>query len=86
MKRIRFTPEADGFYGAYWECKVKSREAFIMTPGDFIWQGLMPAISGLVVKFAFSAAKAFPKECRQTRTDIDKKIRSSIEKWKASID
>lgn len=49
---------------------------------ESLLKSMMPAISGLVVKFAFSAAKAFPKECRQTRTDIDKKIRSPIEKWK----
>lgn len=34
MKRTRFVPEKDGFYGAYWECKDKSRAAIIMMLGD----------------------------------------------------
>lgn len=42
---------------------------------------MLPAIGGWFVKFAFSAAKAFPKECRQTRIDIDKKIKTVIREW-----
>lgn len=30
--------------------------------------------SGLFVKFAFQAAKKYPKECCQTRKDIEKRM------------
>ena len=35
---------------------------------------MLPIGSGLFVKFAFQAAKKYPKECRQTRIDIEKRI------------
>lgn len=34
MKRQRFVPEKDGFFGAYWENKEKSNEAIIAMLGD----------------------------------------------------
>ena len=35
---------------------------------------MLPVGSGLFVKFAFQAAKKYPKECRQTRIDIEKRM------------
>ena len=34
MKHLHFEPEADGFYGAYWECKTPSDTAMIAMLGD----------------------------------------------------
>ena len=34
MKHLHFEPEADGFYGAYWECKTPSDIAMIAMLGD----------------------------------------------------
>jgi pimeloyl-ACP methyl ester carboxylesterase len=34
MKKLHFEPETDGFYGAYWECKTKSRAAMIAMLGS----------------------------------------------------
>ena len=35
---------------------------------------MLPVGSGLFVKLAFQAAKKYPKECRQTRIDIEKRM------------
>ena len=35
---------------------------------------MLPVGSGLFVKFAFQAAKKYPKECCQTRKDIEKRM------------
>lgn len=34
MKHLHFEPEADGFYGAYWESKSTSDTAMIAMLGD----------------------------------------------------
>lgn len=40
-----------------------------------------PLLVGMLVRYAFSAGKKYPKECKTTRIDIDKKLSSVIEKW-----
>lgn len=40
-----------------------------------------PLLVGMLVRYAFSAGKKYPKECKATRIDIDKKLSSVIEKW-----
>lgn len=42
---------------------------------------MLPIGSGLMIK-AFSAGKKYPRECRQTRIDIDQKVISAINAWK----
>lgn len=42
---------------------------------------ILPVGSGLFVKYAFSAAKRYPRECRETREDIDKKVRAAVDEW-----
>lgn len=42
---------------------------------------VLPIGSGLMIK-AFAAGKQYPKECRQTRTDIDEKVTRAINAWK----
>lgn len=42
----------------------------------------LPVGSGLFVSMCFSAAKRYPKECKEARIDIDRKIRSVIDEWK----
>jgi len=44
---------------------------------------MLPLGSGLFVRMAFAAAKQFPKECRQTRLDIDRRVTSAIREWKS---
>ncbi len=43
---------------------------------------MFPVGSGLFVKLAFKAAKKYPKECQETRKDIDCRMRRVIEEWK----
>ena len=44
---------------------------------------IFPIGSGLLLKMMFKAAKEFPKECKGTRIDIDKKVIKTIEDWKS---
>ena len=43
---------------------------------------MLPVGSGLFVKLAFQAAKKYPKECRQTRIDIEKRMCRTLAEWK----
>ena len=43
----------------------------------------LPVGSGLFISMMFNAAKEYPKECLETRKDIDKILRQAISEWKA---
>lgn len=43
---------------------------------------MLPIGSGLFVKLAFQAARQAPQECRKTREDIERRMRSLIAEWK----
>ena len=63
-------------------------EAVVYTHGThFIFPESMlrlalPIGSGLFVRLCFSAAKKYPKECRQTRIDIDRRMTRAIDAWR----
>lgn len=42
---------------------------------------IFPVGAGLLLKMMFKAAKEFPKECKETRIDIDKRISEAIKEW-----
>ena len=42
---------------------------------------MMPLIGSLFVGIAFRAGRKFPKECKRTRLDIDKKLSDAIRSW-----
>lgn len=42
---------------------------------------ILPVGSGLLLRFMFKAARQYPRECRQTRLDIDKKLSRAIGEW-----
>ena len=42
---------------------------------------MLPAGSSLLVRFMFKAGKEHPKECRETRVDIDRKLQKAIREW-----
>ena len=44
-------------------------------------QTMLPIASGLLVKFMFKAARNYPKECKETRIDIDKQLRAVLKEW-----
>ena len=43
---------------------------------------LVPVFSNFLVGRAFRAAREYPKECRATREDIDRRIAEAIREWK----
>lgn len=42
---------------------------------------MLPVGAGLLVRFMFKAGRDYPKECRQTRADIDQKLSQAIAEW-----
>lgn len=42
---------------------------------------MLPVGSNLLIRFMFKAGREYPKECRQTRVDIDEKLSRSILDW-----
>lgn len=42
---------------------------------------MLPIASGLLVSFAFKAGRKYPKECKQTRMDIDRKLSKIVMEW-----
>ena len=42
---------------------------------------MLPVGSGLLVSFMFKAGKEHPKECRETRIDIDRKLKKALAEW-----
>ena len=43
---------------------------------------MLPVGSGLFVRLMFKAAKEYPKACRQTREDIDRRVTENISRWR----
>lgn len=46
---------------------------------------MLPVGSGLLVGLMFRAGKEHPSECRQTRIDIDNRLRQAIRAWQAGV-
>ena len=42
---------------------------------------MLPVGGSLLVGAAFAAGRKYPKECRNTRRDIDRKLRMVFRKW-----
>lgn len=53
-----------------------------MIPVENIKGKLLAIGSGLFVKLAFRAAREYPKECKATREDIDRRISKALEEWR----
>jgi len=43
---------------------------------------MLPVGSGLFVKWAFPAARKYPKECRETRLDVERRVCRALAEWK----
>lgn len=63
------------------EAKVYEHGTHFLFPETMI-RAMLPVGSGLFVKIAFKAARKYPKECRQTRIDVDRRTHDAIEKWR----
>jgi hypothetical protein len=44
-------------------------------------QRMIPVLGDAFVKMAFVSARQHPKECKQTRIDIDRRLRGAIREW-----
>ncbi len=44
---------------------------------------MLPVGSSLLVRIMFRAGKQYPKECRKTRIDIDRRLKKAIREWQA---
>ena len=42
---------------------------------------MLPVGSGLLVSIMFKAGKEYPKECRETRIDIDQRLNKALAEW-----
>lgn len=42
---------------------------------------MLPVISGLLVRAAFKAGRKYPKECKETRMDIDQRLMGVMKEW-----
>ena len=45
---------------------------------------MLPVGSSLFVKIAFPNSKAYAKECKETRLDIDRRMRKTISEWRSA--
>ena len=42
---------------------------------------ILPVGSGLLVSFMFKAGKEYPRECLETRLDIDRRVKKALAEW-----
>ena len=50
---------------------------------ESLMKKIFPIGAGLLLKLMFKAAKEHPKECKETRKDIDRKLTGAIKEWTA---
>ena len=48
---------------------------------ESLMKRILPIGSDLLVRFMFKAGREYPKECRETRRDIDRRLTAIIRKW-----
>ena len=48
---------------------------------ESLLKSILPVGSGLLVSFMFKAGKEHPRECRQTRIDIDRRLKKALAEW-----
>ena len=63
-----------------WESLLYAHGTHFVFPESML-KSMLPVGSGLLVKFMFKAGKDYPKECRETRKDIDRRLTEIIGKW-----
>lgn len=48
---------------------------------DSMLRSMLPLASGLLVRLMFRAGREHPKECRETRIDIDRRLQAALQAW-----
>jgi acetyl esterase/lipase len=62
------------------ECAVYEYGTHFVYPETML-RTMLPGLGGAFVRAAFVSARRHPKECRQTRVDIDGRVRRAIREW-----
>lgn len=63
-----------------WQALLYEHGTHFVFPESML-KSMLPIGSGLLVKFMFRAAKEHPKECRETRLDIDRQLQRVLREW-----
>lgn len=63
-----------------WEALLYKHGTHFVFPESLL-KSILPIGSGLLVKIMFKAGKDYPKECRETRKDIDRKLQKVLREW-----
>ena len=63
-----------------WEALLYEHGTHFVFPESML-KSMLPIGSGLLVKVMFRAAKEHPKECKETRIDIDRRLRKALKEW-----
>ena len=48
---------------------------------ESLFKAIFPVFSGLLLKIMFKDVREYPKECKETRIDIDKRLSKAIKEW-----
>ena len=63
-----------------WEALLYDHGTHFVFPESML-KSMLPVGSGLLVKFMFKAGREHPKECLETRKDIDRRLRTILKEW-----
>ena len=63
-----------------WESLLYEHGTHFVFPESML-RSILPLFSGLLVKVMFRAGKEYPKECKATRIDIDRKLQKALAEW-----
>ena len=74
-ERLRSLPHDSTF-----ECWIYEHGTHFAFPESML-KMMLPVGSGLLVSFMFRAGKEHKKECRETRIDIDRRLKKALAEW-----
>ena len=63
-----------------WEALLYEHGTHFVFPESML-KSMLPIGSGLLVRLMFKAGKEHPKECKETRIDIDRRLQEALHKW-----
>ena len=63
-----------------WESLLYEHGTHFVFPESLL-KSMLPVGSGLLVKYMFRAGREYPKECRETRKDIDRRLQKALREW-----
>ncbi len=64
-----------------WDALVYPHGTHFAFPESLLRQ-ILPIVAGFAVGRVFRAAREYPRECRETRQDIDRRVRQALLEWR----